>query len=324
MDNAIDIKENDLLKQDRQLLSILLKDHSTKKNIIWATDNYESFGDGYGENESIAIGSIVGSNDSIIRPRASKTKTEQISRSRDKAEVFTPSWVCNAQNNLVDNAWFETDEDLFNTEIDKGWQSISRPIPFPTKHGKTWQDYIKSTCLEITCGEAPYLVSRYDTISGEFIQITDRIGLLDRKLRVVSENTHTQSVWVEWAKTSFQSIYGFEWQGDSLILARENLLYTFIDYHKAKFGKSPSKVTTREIARIISWNIWQMDGLKGVIPNSCTTSIKQSTDLFGEVKQTTEQCIGCAKGDFHKHNGIYCKIKDWQTGGTLKFVSLLK
>lgn len=25
---------------------------------------------------------------------------------RDKAEVFTPSWVCNAQNNLVDNQWF--------------------------------------------------------------------------------------------------------------------------------------------------------------------------------------------------------------------------
>ena len=25
---------------------------------------------------------------------------------RGKAEVFTPSWVCNCQNNLVDDAWF--------------------------------------------------------------------------------------------------------------------------------------------------------------------------------------------------------------------------
>lgn len=35
-------------------------------------------------------------------------------------------------------------------------------------------------------------------------------------------------------------------------------------------------------------------------------------------------CEGCVKGNEFKHNGIYCKIKDWQTGGTLKFVSLLK
>ena len=36
----IDIKENDLLKIDPELLSILLKDKTTGNNIIWATDNY--------------------------------------------------------------------------------------------------------------------------------------------------------------------------------------------------------------------------------------------------------------------------------------------
>ena len=46
--------------------------------------------------------------------------------------------------------------------------------------------------LEISCGEAPYLVSRYDTVMGETIPISQRIGLLDRKLRVVSENTDTE------------------------------------------------------------------------------------------------------------------------------------
>jgi hypothetical protein len=39
--------------------------------------------------------------------------------------------------------------------------------------------------MEISCGEAPYLVSRYDTVSGNIISVDDRIGLLDRKLRVV-------------------------------------------------------------------------------------------------------------------------------------------
>ena len=46
--------------------------------------------------------------------------------------------------------------------------------------------------LEISCGEAPYLVSRYDTVTGETIPISQRIGLLDRKLRVISENTDTE------------------------------------------------------------------------------------------------------------------------------------
>ena len=65
------------------------------------------------------------------------------------------------------------------------------------------------------------------------------------------------------------SIYGYEWQGDNLVLARESLLYTFIDYYKVKFGKKPQLKSLQYIASIISWNIWQMDGLKGVIPESC-------------------------------------------------------
>lgn len=323
MNNTIDIKENEILKFDSQLLIILLKDNSSKKNIIWATDNYEPLGEDYKSDSEIMVESIAGENGTIIRPRVSKTRDEQLSRVKDKAEVFTPSWICNKQNNLVDNAWFGSVE-MFNIESDKGWTTLERPIIFPTQSGKSWQEYIQDVRLEISCGEAPYLASRYDTISGDPIPVNNRIGLLDRKLRVISENTTDEQDWIKWAKVAFQSIYGYEWQGDNLILARENLLYTFLDFYKAKFNSTPSKSDTREIAKIISWNIWQMDGLKGVIPNSCTSTIKQSTDLFGGIEQTTEQCVGCQKGDIHKHNGIYCKIKDWQTGRTLKFVSLLK
>ena len=98
--------------------------------------------------------------------------------------------------------------------------------------GKTWQDYAEDTRMEVSCGEASYLVSRYDTISGKSIPVPNRIGLLDRKLRVISENTDAIPEWYEWAKTAFQSIYGFDWQGDSLLLARENMLFSFIDYYK--------------------------------------------------------------------------------------------
>jgi hypothetical protein len=320
--NLVDIKENDIIKYDKELLPILLKDNSSKRNIIWATDNYVFLGDGYGPNEEITTSLITGKNGNIIKPRVNKNKTEQLSRVRDKAEVFTPSWICNKQNNLVDNAWFGV-EDIFNTETHNGWQTIDRTIPFPTDEGKSWQDYVRDVRLEVSCGEAPYLVSRYDTISGEPIELFDRIGFLDRKLRVVCENTDSNDSWMEWAKVAFQSTYGFEWQGDNLLLARENLLFSFIDYHKAKFGSTPESGHLREIAKIISWNIWQMDGLKGVIPNSCGERKIVRKNLF-ETEEEIMPCEGCVKNNIQKHNGIYCKIKDWQTGGTLKFVSLLK
>lgn len=82
------------------------------------------------------------------------------------------------------------------------------------------------------------------------------------------------------------STYGYEWQGDNLILAREALLYTFIDYFRAKFGKDPLLKSLQNIAEVISWNIWQMDGLKGVIPNSCIKIPKLKNELSSTLIQS--------------------------------------
>lgn len=316
----IDIKENNLYRLDSRLLDILLADRTTKKNLIWATDNYSSRGPGYKASDNINVYAIIKRNGSIIKPRVEKSKKEQAERVKTKAEVFTPSWICNAQNNLIDNEWFGFDG-AFNTEVDKGWQTNYSKIAFPD--GKTWQDYVKENRLEITCGEAPYLCSRYDTVSGEIIPIKDRIGLLDRKLRVVSENADSEPEWVEWAKNAYKSVYGYDWQGDNVLLARENLLRTFIDYYIDKFELFPIVEYLLEIAEIISWNIWQMDGLKYVVPNSCKAVDEIIYTLFGEEHNKVE-CFGCKTNDPHKHNGIYCKIMDWEKNKPIKFVSLIR
>ena len=319
--NQIDIKENYIYRLDNELLAILLKDHSSKGNINWATDNYSSRGCGYFSHDQITVQAITGYNGDIIKPRTEKSQNEQAERIRQKAEVFTPSWICNKQNNLVDNAWFDSN-DIFNVEHDKEWTATTKQIKFPTPSGKTWEDYIKDTRLEITCGEAPYLVSRYDTVTGETIDISKRIGLLDRKLRIVSENVDSEPEWYAWAKIAIQNTYGFEWQGDNVLLARENLLFTFIDYYENKFSIFPIKEYLREIATIISWNIWQMDGLRFVIPDSCTEIEERQLSLFEEAVEK-HPCIGCTKNDPLKHSGIYCLIKDWKSNKTVKFVSLL-
>lgn len=324
MNNSIDIKENYIYKLNKDLLKILLIDRTTGKNIIWATDNYSERGYGYRRTDYITVESITGYHGNVIKPRSEKSKKEQTKRIREKAEVFTPSWICNKQNNLVDNAWFGTDF-VFNEETDKTWKASTNPIIFPTATGKTWQDYINDVRLEITCGEAPYLVSRYDTVSGEIIDLPQRIGLLDRKLRVVGENVDNKDEWIKWAKKSYQNTYGYEWQGDNVLLARENLLFTFIDYYKAKFDAEPEIKVLYDIAKILSWNIWQMDGLKFVIPDSCIPIKDSQLSLFDEVgSEEAQPCPGCKRNDPYTHTGKYCIIKDWKKNEKVSFVSLLK
>ena len=322
--NQADILEGNISKD---IMDILLRDHTTQRNIFWATNDYEQWGEGYAEADEITYEKICDNNKII--PRVLKHRLQQAARSKEMAEVFTPSWVCNAQNNLIDNAWFGR-EGVFNVEVEENgehsWITTTEPIEFPD--GKTWKDYVRDNRMEITCGEAPYITSRYDTTTGELIPIEKRIGLLDRKLRVINENVHDSADWLIAAQDAYKSIYGFEWQGDNLLLAREAMLYTFIENYELKFGKRPLMKSIVYIAYIISWNIWQMDGLKGVVPNSCTDTIEAS--LFGD--EMRKPCKGCIDGGFYNHTGTYCLIKDWRAkdpetqkkGKKIRFIDLLK
>jgi hypothetical protein len=330
----VDILENDIREKYPDVLEILLRDHTTQKNIFWATNNYQDLGDGYEYASSILPELITGKHGNVIMPRIKKDKDLQQSRVRDMAEVFTPSWICNAQNNLIDNAWFGS-ENVFNAEIanpdgSHNWQVNPEMVKYP--EGKTWKNYVRDTRLEIACGEAPYITTRYDTTTGEFIPIENRIGLLDRKLRVVSENVDISGEWLKAAQEAYKNTYAFEWQGDSLLLAREAMLYTFIENFENKFGRQPKLDSIQYIAYIISWNVWQMDGLKAVVPNSCKEKTATTENLFGETEIKITPCEGCKTDNLRRHNGIYCLVKDWNNkdpetnkkGRKIRFIDLMK
>lgn len=307
---GIDRKENFIKHLDGALLSFLLKDRSSGKNLIWATDTYMRFGAGFGPQDRITQKRITGKRGCMILPRVEKTGQDRIRRIKNKAEVFTPSWLCNKQNNLVDSAWFGR-ENVFNTETEKGWRTNSDTVVFPDD--KTWQAYVKENRIEFTCGEAPYLTSRYDAVTGEPIALPDRIGLLDRKLRVVSENTSDRKEWHAWAVAAFRSVYGFDFYGDNVLIARENLLSAYAEAYAAKFDASPTSESLLDIAKILAWNIWQMDGLKFVVPYSCRSQEEESIP-----------CPGCEKNDDAKHTGIYCKIMNWQTKRSERFIDQIR
>ena len=189
------------------------------------------------------------------------------------------------------------------------WKNKAGKISFPKdKKRKTWKDCVRSTRLEITCGEAPYLVSRYDTTTAEPIKLSRRIGMLDRKLRVINENTIEYDEWFKWVCIAYKSTYGYEWQGDNLLIARINLLLTFCDYLKAKWNKTPTKKELKIIAHIISWNLWQMDGLTNKVPLGGPESEKNEDGTISQEKEY--YCI------IHKRNGgstITVKFADLQS-----------
>jgi len=300
--NNIDIREDYLAKKGN-LLEILLQDRTTSQNILWATDSYTTMGEMFAPLVQIKTELVTGIYGSLIQPRALKSKEEQLYRTRDKAEVFTPLTIVKQMNEACDT-----------NRVTKN----------------NWQEYLSLLKLEITCGEAPFIVSRYDPVSDskELLPLAERVGFLDNKMRIVSKYCDTHEDWVKWSTIAFQSSYGYEWQGDSLLIARENLLYTFIDYYTDKFKKAPSLDIQKEIAEIIVWNIFQMDGLKYVIPMSCKIekiTIKGEQTLFGDEDDRIEikSCEGCEKQSAKNHNGEYVKIMDWKEGKIIRFVDIV-
>ena len=59
----------DILKENPEILKILLLDRTTGENIIWATDQYESIGKVYSKDKQILPEFVH-----MIKTRAEKTK----------------------------------------------------------------------------------------------------------------------------------------------------------------------------------------------------------------------------------------------------------
>lgn len=288
------------------LLDKLLIDRTTHKNIMWATDAYDYLGDSYRRNEQIHASLITKENVGVIKTRARKEFEQQTQRTRQRAEVFTPLWICNQMNNSVDEQWFGR-KDIFN----KDGEPTERVI---FDNGLLWEDYVESCRLEITCGEAPYLVSRYDVASGKIISIPNRIGLLDRKIRVVTENTSNYDDWFLWITRAYQSTYGYEFQGDNLLIARVNLMMTLIENCEMFWNKLPDIKELKLISKIISWNIWQMDGLTGTIPFKKAQESYQQLDMFA--------LMGLEENKKEEISQPPCRIFDWRSNKSITYESL--
>ncbi|HGO8536341.1 TPA: Eco57I restriction-modification methylase domain-containing protein [Streptococcus suis] len=278
---TIDISEESLARESSGLLRTLLKDRTTNKSIVWATRSYELLGKGFGLYDRITPSKVTGPYANLIQPRSEKSKYEQKDRTKVRAEVFTPTWLVKKQIEAVEQDFQDLDLEA----------------------------YLNLKWLEITCGEAPYMVSRYDTVTGQALDLEERVGFLDRKLHRLSQQVHEEEAWFQGAVTAYQNAYGYEYQGDSLLLARENLLASFIDYYQAKFDREPSPSQKQTIAQIISYNVLQMDGLTYTSPYSQQAKEAVQLSLFEEIAEQTSQ-------------PQKAQIKDWKTNELIDFERL--
>lgn len=280
---SINIQDDILKLHGLGLLEKLLADKTTKRNILWAANAYRALGPQYECNEEITSALITGPHCSVIKTRARKAAEQQSSRTRQHGEVSTPLWVCRKMCGCADEMW----------------NSKAR-----------WQKYVDARVLEIACGEAPFLASRYDAETGEGIPVPDRIGLLDRKLQKVNENTHTEEDWLKWAFRAFQATYGYEFQGDNLLISRVNLLMTFEEYLWERWRREPARREYEKATNIIAWNIFQMDGLRGTIPYGAAEEECQVVDWFGMLET----------GEAPKRPR--CRVHNWTNETSFEFSSL--
>lgn len=294
----IHIQDDILRLQGMGLLEPLLVDRTTGRNILWATDAYLEYGSRFARNEPITAALITGEYAGLIRTRARKAFEQQSQRTKARAEVFTPLWVVSQMADYLDEVWFQRKAGIHK-------QNADGHISFNTN--KTWQQYVENRRLEITCGEGPFLVSRYDAATGEVIPLEKRVGLLDRKLRAVSENTNTVSDWLHWAVKALRASYGYEFQGDSLLISRINVIMSVWEAFEARWGQEPTASQLRKAVETVTWNLWQMDGLTDRVPYAKENLQLSLFDLLPDAKPPLPP---------------YCRIKNWRQQRTNQFRSL--
>lgn len=306
----INIQDDILRLHAMGLLDRLLQDKATKGNILWATDAYSHLGEWYTPGNEIRAQRITGEYSDFIKTRARRAMEQRTKRTRQHAEVFTPLWIVKKMCDFADEQWFGRKAGIYKL-TDEGKIYFSQ-----SKH---WKLYVDARRLEITCGEAPFLVTRYDVETGEALPVEERIGLLDRKLRVVSENAQDVEEWKHRALRAVQSVYGYELQGDNLLIARVNVLCSVEEHMMHRWKQKPDRAWLEKLCTVICWNLWQMDGIRGCVPVPPKPTEEQLSLFPPEPQFEQENLFRETEG-----NEIACRLFDWRGDHSVSYKALRK
>lgn len=254
------------------LLPALLEDKSSGRNIIWATDSYAALGQGF-----LRLDEITADLPHCFLPKLERLRRQAgEERTRRHGEVFTPPAIC---RKMCDYARAELPKD--------------------------WRAFVGSLILEPACGHAPFLCTWESRENG--LPLPRRPGLLDRKLRLVSEYAASRAEWLQLAFLAYESSYAYEFQGDNLLVARIRLLRRFEEEHLARWRELPGRAEYARLLEILAWNVWQMDGLTGTTPFGKLAPPSQGS-LFDSAPAA--------------NSSPPCLVKNWQTARIFTYNNL--
>lgn len=308
----VNIQDDMIELQKLGLLDKLLVDKTTRRHILWGTNAYREYGERYAKYCEIFVTLVLFNNLDVIKTRARRNFEQQVGRTKLHGEVATPLWVCNKMIDAIDCDWLGMEHLPENA-----WQQVDTLFQ-QTK--KSWKKYVDNKRLEIACGEAPYLIQRYDGTNGTMIPVEERTGILDRKLHVVSAYATTQEEWIHWAIRAVEATFGYEYQGDNLLIARVNVIKTFIEFYIHKWNEIPYIKLLKQLLTKITWNLWQMDGLTDTIP--CNMDSIEEVSLFDEQTIKMNSQPRCKVYDWRnlKKSILFAAMKGRQTGMKFDYV----
>ena len=264
----------------KPVLKLLLADKAARRSIVFATDRYASLGERYREAGPIENGLLA-----ALEARGFGLEEEL---SAELVRRLNDRW---------DEEWFGFPEPFAG----------EGPVRFAGE--EAWKKYVDAPRLAVCCGAARLLTVREDGAGG-LLSPAARPGILDRKLRVVSENAETEEVWRHWALRAFQSVYGYEYRGDLLLLGRLRLMTAFADFREARWGAEASNAELRRIANVIAWNLWQMDPETAAVPFAHREAPYRQLSLFDYLS---------GDEDDRPKEPVPCRVFDWRGNESVTF-----
>lgn len=96
-----------------------------------------------------------------------------------------------------------------------------------------------------------------------------------------------------------------------IIWSRINVLLSFVEYMEDRWKRQPAKKDICKACNIIAWNLWQMDGLTGLLP--FRTLKVEETNMFDLGFDDTEPV---------DDTPCECRVYDWRGNKSLTFNSI--
>ncbi|MFC3929040.1 hypothetical protein ACVR05_04135 [Streptococcus caprae] len=263
----------------KQLEHLLLIDRTTRKPLVWASERQAFRGRGFQATDELSTLKFTGIYQDVIKPLALKIEEG----SAQAAEAINLDGI----------------QHVIDLEL-TGMDFLS------------WTEFLETRWLDKRALEGGFLITPYHQATGQTIPILQRAGILDLKLQAIMREVTSPNAFFTWAQIAYQTSYAYLLAGDDLFLLRDELLKTFDAYYAAKFFLAPLPQFREEIARIISYNIVQMDDSTFSVPPSEPTDQAIQLDLFGQIAE--QQAPSAA---------MKTRIKDWNYNRLLTVESAL-